>query len=64
MVFEKKEVEMVDISNPYKVSVPVAGRCEVDLGEKMEEMKEFNYLGTVLCKHGDMDGEIRDRCER
>ncbi len=27
---------------PYRVSVPVAGRCEVDLGGKrMKEVKEF-----------------------
>ncbi len=30
MVFERKEVEVVDFINPYRVSVPVAGRCEVD----------------------------------
>ncbi len=62
MVFEREEVEVVDFSNPYRVSVPVAGRCKVDLGgERMEEVKEFKYLGTVLCKHGEMDGEIRER---
>ncbi len=53
-----KEVEVVDFSNPYRVSVPVAGRCKVDLGgERMEEVKEFKYLETVLCKHGEVDGE-------
>ncbi len=29
--------------------------------EKMEEVSEFKYLGTVLCKHGGMEGEIRER---
>ncbi len=24
-------------------------------------MSEFKYLGTVLCKHGGMEGEIRER---
>ncbi len=52
---------MVDFSNPYRICVPVAGRCKVDLGERMEEVKEFKYLETVLCKHGEMDGEIRER---
>ncbi len=28
--------------------------------EKMEEVSEFKYLGTVLWKHGGMDGEIRE----
>ncbi len=27
----------------------------------MEEVSEFKYLGTVLCKHGGMEGEIRER---
>ncbi len=30
----------------------------------MEEMSEFKYLGTVLCKHGGMEGEIRERVMR
>ena len=27
-------------------------------------MKKFKYLGTVLCKHGRMEGEIREGYER
>ena len=27
----------------------------------MEEVKEFKYLGTVLCKHEKMEREIRAR---
>ncbi len=47
--------------NPYRVNVLVAGRCKVDLrGERMEEVKEFMYLETELCKHEEVDGEIRD----
>ncbi len=62
MVFERKEVEVVNFSNPYRVSVPVAGRCKVDFGrERMEEVKEFQNLGTALCKYGDMDGKTRER---
>ena len=26
----------------------------------MEEVNEFRYLGTVLCRHGGMEGEIRE----
>ncbi len=29
--------------------------------EKMEEMSEFKCLGTVLYKHGGMEGEIREQ---
>ncbi len=36
--------------------------CKIWLGkEKMEEVNEFRYLGTILCKHGSMEGEIRER---
>ncbi len=27
----------------------------------MEEVNEFRSLGTILSKHGSMEGEIRDR---
>ncbi len=27
----------------------------------MEKVRKFKYLGTVLCKHGGMEGEIRER---
>ena len=62
IVFERRQVEALQFSTPYRVNVPVAENCEIFLGgEKMEVVKEFKYLGTVLCKHGEMDGEIRAR---
>ena len=40
--------------------MPAVGRCKVFLGrESMEEVKV--YFRTVLCKHGEMKGEIRER---
>ena len=30
----------------------------------MEEMKELKYLGTVLCKYVEMEGEMRDIYEK
>ena len=45
MVFVRKEAEMVDFSNTYRVNVPGTEMCEVYLGgERMEEVKEFKYL--------------------
>ncbi len=35
--------------------------CKIWLGKKMEEVNEFKCLGTTLCKHGSMEGEIRER---
>ena len=52
MVFERREVEVVDFDTSY--SVPVRRRCEVLLGgKKIEEVEEFKYLETVICKHGE-----------
>ncbi len=65
MVFERKEVEMVEFGTPYRVSVPVDERCEIVLGGGgMEVVMEFKYLGTVLSKHGEMEGEVRETVVR
>ncbi|MCP5003018.1 MAG: hypothetical protein GY941_03575 [Planctomycetes bacterium] len=62
MVFERAEGEVIDFATPYRVGVPNESRCEIMLGrEMMEEVDEFKYLGTVLCKHGSMEGETRER---
>ena len=62
MVFERKEEEAIDFSTAYRVRLPPVARCRIILGnEEMEEVNEFKYLGTVLCKHGGMEGEIRER---
>ncbi len=41
MVFERREVEVVNFGNPYRVSVPVDERSEIVMGgERMEVVKE------------------------
>ncbi len=30
-------------------------------GEEMEEVNEFKYLGSIMCKHGGTEGETRER---
>ncbi len=58
----RREVEVNDFGNPYRVSVPVDERYESVMGgERMEVVKEFKYLGSVLSKHGEMEGEVRER---
>ncbi len=48
MMFERREVEVVDFGNPYRVSVPLDERCEIVMGgERMEVVKEFKHLGTT-----------------
>ncbi len=45
IVFERKEVEVVNFGILYRVSVPVDERCEIVMGgERMEVVKEFRYL--------------------
>ncbi len=37
-------------------------KCELVMGgEMMEVVKELKYLGTVFSKHGEMEGEVRER---
>ncbi len=62
MVFERAGEQAVDFAKPYRVGSETILRRKIWLGkEKMEEVNEFKYLGTVLCKHGSMEGEIRER---
>ncbi len=36
--------------------------CKIILnGEEKEEVNEFKYLGSVMCKHGGTEGETRER---
>ncbi len=57
MVFEGREEEVIDFNTAYRVRLPAVARCRIMLGsEKMEEVNEFKYLGTELCKHGGMKG--------
>ncbi len=43
MVFERREVEVVNFGNPHRASVPVDERCKIVMrGERMEVVKEFN----------------------
>ncbi len=65
ILFERREVEVVDCITAYRVRLPAVARCGVMLGrEKMGEVSEFKYLEAVLCKHGGMEGEIRASDER
>ncbi len=52
---------MIYFDTAYRVRLPAVVRSRIMLGsEKMEEVSEFKYLETVLCKHGGMEGEIRE----
>ncbi len=62
MVFEKREEEVIDFNTAYRVRLPAVAGCRIMLGsEETEEVNEFKYLGTVLCKHEGKEGEIRER---
>ncbi len=60
--FERREEEVTDFNTAYRVRLLAVARCRTTLGsKKMEEVSEFKYLGTVLCKHRGMDGQMRER---
>ncbi len=61
MVSERSKSEVVDFVCPYRVRVECPKECEIRLkGEKMEEVHEFKYLGSIMCKHESMEGETRE----
>ncbi len=65
MVFERREEEIIDFNAAYRVRLPAVASCRIMLGsEKTEEVSEFKYLGTVLCNHEGMEGEIREQVIR
>ncbi len=42
VIFERKQVDVVNFMNPYRMSVPVDDKCEIVMGgERMEVVKEF-----------------------
>ncbi len=61
MVFERAREQTNNFAKPYRVgSEAILGR-KIWLGkENMEEVNEFKYLGTILCKHGSVEGEVRE----
>jgi len=62
MVFERRENEVIEFDKKYRVRQENESKCNIRMGgEQLEEVREFKYLGTTLCKYGSMEGEIRER---
>ncbi len=60
MVCKWSRSEVVDFVCPYRVGIECNKECKIILkGEEMEEVNE--YLGSVMCKHGGTEEEIRER---
>ncbi len=51
----REQESRLDFAKPYRVGKTRLGK------ERMEDVNEFNYLGTILCKHGSMERDIRER---
>lgn len=61
-VFGRSKSEVANFDCPYRLKVECPKECNIKLnGERMEEVNEFKYLGSILCKHGSMEGETRER---
>ncbi len=53
MVFEKRKSEVIEFANQYKMRVENQRQCKIRMnGQIMEEVNEFKYLGSTLCKYG------------
>ncbi len=62
VVFKRTKEQTINFAKTYRVRSEVVIRCKIWLGkEKIEKVTEFEYLGTVLCKHGSIEGKIRER---
>ncbi len=61
MVFKRAREQTFNFAKPQRVESEVIPGCKIWLGKKMEEVNELKYLGTILFKHGSMEGEIRER---
>ncbi len=49
MVFERREEEVVEFNTANRVRLPAVARCRIMLrSEKIQEVSEFEYLGTAL----------------
>ena len=62
MVFERRKTEVIEFDRQYRIRLENERVCKIVLdGKFLEEVNEFKYLGTVLCKYGSMEGEVRER---
>ena len=65
MVFERRKTEVNGFDIPYSIRSENERKYKITMGGKcLEEVNEFKYLGTVLCKFGSMEGKVRERAVR
>ncbi len=57
-----REIAVIEFASQYRMRAENQRQCKIRMnGQIMEEVNEFKYLGSILCKYGSMDGEIRER---
>ena len=62
MVFERRKTEVIGFDVPYRIRLENERKCKIVMdGKCLEEVNEFKYLGTVLCKYGSMEAEVSER---
>ncbi len=58
MVFERAREQTINFAKSYIVGSEAILGCKIWLGkERMEEVNEFKYFGTILCKPRSMEEE-------
>ncbi len=64
MVFERREGEVIDFNVANRVRMPAVARCKIMLGrEKMDEVSEFKYLGTVKERKEEEEEDLGEEKE-
>ncbi len=62
MVCERSRSEAVDFVCPYRVGTECEKRMQNNFEcEEIEEVNEFKYLGSVMCKYSGTEGETSER---
>ena len=63
IVFEMGRIVAIDFGRPYRVIIEEPKELDVSINlEKMEDVDEFKYLGSVFCNNGSLEGETREGC--
>ncbi len=61
MVFEIRKSEEIEFANQYRMREENQRQCKIRMnGQIMEKVYEFKYLGSIFCKYGSKEGEIRE----
>ncbi len=57
-----KKWDVIEFGIAYRVRTEFKKQCEIKLnGQIMEEVNEFKYLGSILCRHKSVEEEVQEK---